>query len=154
MYVVVGQSSALRFVMNEYLNAEIARGLWWFMLSLLGGVAICFVIFSYIFERRLQMRVTKPISELSKQIKNPKEFMAARNKAVDFYARKNTVHARYSTAGSENRRPSIAVSNEQDSTLDTDGNINSSRPLDPSSRNRRESSIGGTKVSRMMSRNF
>ena len=77
--------------MDEYLNSEIARGLWWFMLSLLGGVAICFVIFSYYFERRMQRKVTQPISELSKQIKNPKEFMAARSKAVDVYSRKSTM---------------------------------------------------------------
>ena len=53
MYIIVGHSSALRFVMSEYLHDEIARGLWWFMFSLLGGVAVCFMIFSYIFERRL-----------------------------------------------------------------------------------------------------
>ena len=65
MIVVVGHSAALRFVMDEKLHEEIARGLWWFMLSLLGGVAICFVLFSYCFERRLQTRVTKPIQKLS-----------------------------------------------------------------------------------------
>lgn len=53
MYVILGQSSTLPFVMSEYLHLEISRGLWWFMLILLGGVATCFVIFSYIFERRL-----------------------------------------------------------------------------------------------------
>lgn len=91
MYVVVGQSASLTYVMDEHLNSEIERGLVWFMLSLVGGVAICFIIFSCCFERRLQVKVTKPISELSKQIKNPKEFMSARNKSVDFYARKSTV---------------------------------------------------------------
>ena len=76
--------------MSEQLHKEIARGLWWFMLSLLGGVAICFIFLSYIFERVLQKRIAKPISELSKQIKNPSLFMAARNKSVDFYSRKST----------------------------------------------------------------
>lgn len=94
MYVVVGHSASLTYVMDEHLNDEIERGLVWFMLSLVGGVAVCFIIFSCCFERRLQVKVTKPISELSKQIKNPKEFMAARNKSVDFYARKNTVVSR------------------------------------------------------------
>ena len=66
MYVIVGQSAALRFVMSEHLHEEIARGLWWFMLSLLGGNAICFVFMSSIFERKLQQRIAKPISELAK----------------------------------------------------------------------------------------
>jgi len=84
MYVVVGQSASLTFTMDKALDDEIARGLWWFMLSLLGGVAFCFVLFSWIFERRLHVRVTTPIMELSRQIKNPKEFMAARNKLSRF----------------------------------------------------------------------
>ena len=90
MYIVVGHSAALTFVMDEYLHAEITRGLWWFFGSLLAGVSICFIIFSICFERRLYTRVTRPISELSREIKNPKEFMAARNKANDVYARKGT----------------------------------------------------------------
>jgi hypothetical protein len=53
MYIVVGHSAALNYIMDEHLHDEIARGLWWFMLSLLGGVAICFFFFSCIFERRL-----------------------------------------------------------------------------------------------------
>ena len=94
MYVIVGQSAALRFVMSEELHEEIARGLWWFMLSLLGGNAICFVIMSSIFERKLQQRIAKPISELAKQIKNPNTFMAGRNKSVDMYSRKLTSTSR------------------------------------------------------------
>lgn len=80
MYVVVGHSSALRFVMSEYLSSEIERGLILFMLCLLAGVLFCFGIFSCIFEKRLQVRVTKPIQNLSMQIRNPKEFMAANQK--------------------------------------------------------------------------
>ena len=90
MFIVVGHSAALTFVMDDYLHAEITRGLWWFFGSLLAGVSICFIIFSICFERRLYTRVTRPISELSREIKNPKEFMAARNKANDVYARKGT----------------------------------------------------------------
>lgn len=45
------------------------------------------------------MRVTRPIMELSRQIKNPKEFMAARNKSVDIYTRRSTM-ARKSSANS------------------------------------------------------
>ena len=88
MYIVVGHSVGLNLVMDDMLHQEITRGLWWFMSSLVGGVAICFVIFSICFEKRLQVRVTKPIQELSQQIKNPKEFMAARNRGVDIYARR------------------------------------------------------------------
>ena len=65
MYLIAGHSSALRFVMSENLHSEISRGLWWFMLFLLSGVLVCFIGFSWIFERRLQIRVTKPILELS-----------------------------------------------------------------------------------------
>ena len=108
--------------MSEYLNTEIARGLWWFMLSLLGGVAICFVFFSYFFERRVQRQVTHPISELSKQITNPKEFMAARNKAIDPYARKSTMHR---GRGTTMQRSTTTIN---ESTFDTEGS-HSSRPL-------------------------
>jgi len=66
MYIVVGHSAALRYIMDQALYTEIVRGLWWFYLSLLGGCALCFVLFSWFFERRLQKRVTYPISELSK----------------------------------------------------------------------------------------
>ena len=58
MYVFVGHSLGLKDVMNDKLKEEIGRGLWWFMLSLVGGVAICFVIFATYFQRRLQIRVT------------------------------------------------------------------------------------------------
>jgi hypothetical protein len=51
MYIVVGHSASLRFVMGEALTDEIQRGLIWFLGSLLGGVAIFFVIFSFAFER-------------------------------------------------------------------------------------------------------
>lgn len=66
MYVVVGHSAALKYTMNEKLAGEIVRDLTLFMCSLFGGLAACFIIFSYCFETRLQRRVTKPISELSK----------------------------------------------------------------------------------------
>ena len=90
MFVVVGQSAALELVMTDQLSSEITRGLTWVLLALFASVLILLIIFSWAFERRLQIRVTKPISELSKQIRNPKEFMASRNKSVDLYARKNT----------------------------------------------------------------
>lgn len=51
MFVVVGHSASLRFVMGEALTDEIQRGLIWFLGTLLGGVAIFFVIFSFAFER-------------------------------------------------------------------------------------------------------
>ena len=92
MYVIVGQSAVLRFVMSKELHDEIGRGLQWFTWSLLGGNAIVFIFLSFIFERRLQNQIAKPISELSKQIKNPHTFMAARNKSVDLYTRKSTMH--------------------------------------------------------------
>ena len=85
MYVVVGQSSVLKFLMTEHLQKEISRGLWIFMISLMGGAFLCFVIFSIWFERHLQHKVTKPISDLSMQIKNPKEFMASRIKSLEIY---------------------------------------------------------------------
>jgi hypothetical protein len=53
MTVVVGHSAALRYVMDRALEDEISRGLWWFFGSLLGGVAIFFVLFATIFERQL-----------------------------------------------------------------------------------------------------
>jgi len=90
MYVYVGNSVGLEDKMSEMLNKEISRGLWWFMCSLIGGVAICFVIFVFVFEKLLQTRVTKPIQELSRQIRNPTEFMAARNKSLDIYTRRQT----------------------------------------------------------------
>jgi len=83
MYIVCGHSAALSYIMDDELRKEIFRGLWWFYLSLLGGCAVLFALFSWAFERRLQLRVTKPISELSKQIKNPKEFMKERSRATD-----------------------------------------------------------------------
>ena len=90
MKVMVGQSSYLKYVMDEQLSEEISRGLWIFFCSLLGGSLLLFVIFSAIFERRLQIRVTKPISQLSKQIRDPKSFVSERNSALDFYARKSS----------------------------------------------------------------
>ena len=53
MKVMVGQSSFLKYTMDEELHAEIARGLLIFFLSLLGGSLLLFVVFSAIFERRL-----------------------------------------------------------------------------------------------------
>ena len=53
MYVVVGHSAALGEVMDEKLNEEISRGLYWFMGSLLLGIALFFVIFSALFEKKL-----------------------------------------------------------------------------------------------------
>ena len=103
MYVIVGHSAALRFDMSENLHTEIARGLWWFMLILLGGVAVCFIIFSYIFERRLQIRVTKPISELSKQIRNPKEFLASRPDYGGNYAHKTSIRSQGTSVNHNSR---------------------------------------------------
>ena len=91
MYVVVGHSAALSLVMDAKLTEEISRGITLFLIALFASVLILFIAFSWAFERKLQVRVTKPISELSKQIKNPKEFMASRNKSVDMYARKATM---------------------------------------------------------------
>ena len=96
MFIVVGHSKGLSSIMSESLQVEIVRELWWFYLSLLGGCSICFFVFSYCFERRLQLRVTKPITTLAKQIMNPKEFLKERNKAMDMYGRKNTVRRKSS----------------------------------------------------------
>ena len=84
MTIIIGQSGNLKHVMDDNLEQEISRGLLIFFLSLLGGSLLLFVVFSAVFERRLQIRVTKPISQLSKQIRNPKEFVTERNSAVDF----------------------------------------------------------------------
>ena len=62
MYIVVGHSAALSIVMKDALDKEITRGLWWFYLSLLGGCAICFLIFSFVTERHLQAKVSEPIN--------------------------------------------------------------------------------------------
>ena len=97
MYVVVGQSAALGTVMDEKLNDEISRGLYWFMGSLIVGLALFFVLFSSYFEKKLQVRITRPIQELSRQIKNPKQFMAERNKALDLFTRKQTLARNSST---------------------------------------------------------
>ena len=72
MYVVVGQSGLLEEVMDNALDTELERELRWFILSLFGGVFILFVAFAVVFERRLQMRVTKPIIDLKDQLKNPR----------------------------------------------------------------------------------
>ena len=71
------------------------------MCFLIGGVAVLFVVFAVIFEKCLQIRVTRPIQELSSQIKNPTEFMAARNKSVDIYTRRQTIATRKSSANSD-----------------------------------------------------
>lgn len=96
MFIVVGHSKGLSSIMSESLQVEIVRELWWFYLSLFGGCLICFFVFLYCFERRLQLRVTKPITTLAKQIMNPKEFLKERNKAMDMYGRKNTVRRKSS----------------------------------------------------------
>ena len=72
MYVVVGQSGQLEEVMDNALDTELERELRWFILSLFGGVFILFVAFAIVFERRLQMRVTRPIIDLKDQLKNPR----------------------------------------------------------------------------------
>ena len=92
MRVIVGQRGSLKDVMDEELEKEISRGLLIFFLCLLGGSLLLFLVFSAIFERRLQIRVTKPISQLSKQIRNPKEFVTERNSAGDFYGNKKSHH--------------------------------------------------------------
>ena len=94
MTVIVGQSGNLKYVMDDNLEQEISRGLLIFFLSLLGGSLLLFLVFSAIFERRLQIRVTKPISQLSKQIRNPKDFVNERNSAVDFPHGRKTSHRR------------------------------------------------------------
>ena len=48
MYVVVGHSAALGYILDEQLNVEISRGLWWFMGGLLVIVFVCFIIFSWV----------------------------------------------------------------------------------------------------------
>ena len=90
--------------MSEELHDEIARGLWWFMLSLLAGVALLFIFLAWIFERKLQTRIAKPIAELSKQIKNPKIFMAARNKSVDLYSHKKSRKSLFSFSTRNNSK--------------------------------------------------
>ena len=96
MFIVCGQSKALSYIMDAELDEEITRGLWWFWLSLLGGCAILFLIFSYLFERRLQRQVSKPIRSLSKQIKNPREFMKERSRVTDVYNRKRSIYRKFS----------------------------------------------------------
>ena len=54
------------------LDKELDRELRWFYLSLLPSVALLFAIFTTMFERRLQKRVTKPIKDLTVQLKNPR----------------------------------------------------------------------------------
>ena len=168
MYVIVGHSAELRFVTSEELHDEIARGLWWFMLSLLAGVALLFIFLAWYFERKLQGRIAKPIAELSKQIKNPKIFMAARNKSVDFYSRKNTRRSFFSFDIRNTSKRNINGSASGYSSTDTDriddseGNSMTARPLvtdsDPfttptTPTSRRGSSIGRTRVAKMMERN-
>lgn len=164
MYVIVGHSAELRFVMSEELHDEIARGLWWFMLSLLAGVALLFIFLAWYFERKLQGRIAKPIAELSKQIKNPKIFMAARNKSVDFYSRKNTRRSffNFESRNTSKRHTNNSVSGNNSSTdtdrmYDSEGNSMTARPLvtdsDPfTAPSRRGSSIGRTRVAKMMER--
>jgi len=116
MYVVVGQSAALGYVMDEHLYDEISRGLWWFFAILLAGVAVCFITFSICFERRLQVRVTKPISKLSREIKNPKDFMSERQKSLENAYSKSSKSARSSTFARPNQRnDSEASTNTTDS---------------------------------------
>ena len=135
MYVVVGHSAALSLVMDEKLTLEISRGITLFLIALFASVLILFIAFSWAFERKLQVRVTKPISELSKQIKNPKEFMASRNKSVDMYARKATMMRKAS-------RETTITSSDLDRTTDTSAVVRDTS----ASEMRRGSSMGRTKL--------
>lgn len=146
MYVVVGHSIGLRAVMDEKLHEEITRGLWWFMCSLIGGVAICFIIFSYCFEQKLQKRVTRPIMELSNQIKNPKEFMAARNKSVDIYTRRSTFARKFTPTWLKDPGNSSNTSNDASTEIDMVSHRSSEQDTP-----KRGSSFGRTIIGRAFS---
>ena len=68
MYTVVGHSGALRFTMDDRLYEEISRGLYWFMLSLLGGAIIISFLLGLIYSICLQKKIVGPIQKLAKQI--------------------------------------------------------------------------------------
>ena len=76
MYVICGQKDELKTTIKDNLKDFIKRDLTWFQLIGLVFNIIILVIFLLIFERRLQNRVTKPIQQLTKSIKNPKEFFS------------------------------------------------------------------------------
>ena len=86
MYLVVGHSSALRFAMSENLESEITRGLLRYMLLLSGVISFSFCVFAFIFVLCLRSKLTEPIIALSKQIKNPQEFLANKDESADVFA--------------------------------------------------------------------
>ena len=61
MYVICGQRDELKVTIKDNLKEFITRDLTWFQLIGLGVNVIILIIFLFIFERRLQKRVTKPI---------------------------------------------------------------------------------------------
>lgn len=80
MYVVCGQQQSLKTKIRDNLKAFIRMDLTWFQIISLVLNILLFLIFLFIFESRLQARVTKPIQELTNQIRNPKEFFAKKQK--------------------------------------------------------------------------
>ena len=76
MIVICGQKSSLLELIKSNLRAFIKTDLIYFQLILLFFNMCIFVGFTWFFEKRLQTKVTKPIQELTKQIKNPKDFFS------------------------------------------------------------------------------
>ena len=74
MIVVCGQEASLLDLIKDNLQAFIKTDLIYFQLLLLVFNLMIFITFTMFFERRLQTKVTKPIQELTQQIKNPKDF--------------------------------------------------------------------------------
>lgn len=72
MYVICGQRENLDDTITVNLRNFINDDLFWFQLILLFFNILIFIAFLFFFESRLQARVTRPIQELTKAIKNPK----------------------------------------------------------------------------------
>ena len=80
MYVVCGQKDSLKVTIQDNLRTFVTRDLTWFQLFGLCVNIIILMMFLFIFQRRLHKRVTEPIQNLTKSIKNPKEFQKMKNK--------------------------------------------------------------------------
>ena len=73
MSIVCGQQAEMTVDIKDKLKDFISRDLLFFQISLLVFNIFVFVLFLFLFEKRLQKRVTKPIQELTMQIKDPKK---------------------------------------------------------------------------------
>ena len=128
MYIVVGHSDALSFIMSDYAIEEVARGINWFYYSLVAGIFLFFLVFWVIIERKLYYKVTVPIQELDKSIKNPKDFMAKHQKSYEDLAMKRNSTFRHLSAPPSKSNESTASNEHLDSSRsnafsarDTDG---------------------------------